>query len=142
MQNETNMVVTAPNAPGTHPDLLPCLEPPAETGRQFDDLPIGIYRYSAAGRFLAANHTLLRMFGCAGIDELNDGAFRESGFTLLIERPELRAKVDREGERKGFESESVLSDGSTFCARESVRAVRARTGEILFYEGTVEAIGQ
>lgn len=115
-------------------------KPDLEVDNLFAELPIGIYRASTNGQILTANNTLVRMFGCVSLEELNNGGFERLGFQLLCQRPELRDRLNGDGEIKGYESEWALTDGPLFFTRENVRAVRDETAQILFYEGTVEEI--
>jgi PAS domain S-box-containing protein len=105
----------------------------------FSELPIGIYRASKNGVVVSANNTLLRMFGCASPQELN-GAFEKLGFLLVCQRPELLDRLSHEGEITGFESESSLRNGRLFWSRENVCVVKDESGQVLFYEGTLEEI--
>src|ERR1700682_2755260 len=92
---------------GSSNNRLDVLSRPFESDRMFDDLygelPIGIYRAAGNGELLAANRTLVRMFGCVSLDDLKNGAVREPGLQLVVERPELRERLNVEGEIKEFE---------------------------------------
>jgi PAS domain S-box-containing protein len=130
----------------TSNERLDVLSSSFETDLQVDDLfgelPIGIYRATSNGQLLAANNTLVRMFGCSSLDELNNRGFEEFGFQLLCQRPELRERLNKDGEIKGHESEWSLTDGRLFFTRENLRAVQDGTAQVLFYEGTVEEVNR
>ena len=104
-----------------------------------DDLPIGVYRALPHGKLLSANKTLLNIFKADSLEELNE-TLATSSFQLLCQRQEFLAQLDSTGEIKGFESESALPDGRRFLTRESVRTLRDESGQILFFDGTLEEV--
>ncbi len=106
-----------------------------------NDLPIGVYRASPHGKILSANKTLLKMFDADSLEELN-AIFETAGFQLVFQRRELSEELNTIGEIKGFESECALPGGRPFLTRESVRTFRDESGQILFYDGTVEELQQ
>jgi PAS domain S-box-containing protein len=105
----------------------------------FSELPIGLYRAANNGQLLYANKTLLQMFRSDSLDELN-AMFEALGFQLLCQRSEFLNRLKDQGEVRGVEEKWSLSDGRTFLSRENVRAVRSETGDVLFYEGTLEEL--
>ncbi|HEV8427880.1 MAG TPA: PAS domain-containing protein, partial [Pyrinomonadaceae bacterium] len=106
----------------------------------FDQLPIGLYRAGNDGRLLWANATLVRMFGCVSVEELNNGIFEALGFQLLCRRPECLVQLNEDDQIKGFESEWSLNDGRLFPTRENLRVIRNDAGQVIFYEGTLEEL--
>jgi len=103
------------------------------------DLPIGVYRASPDGQVISANHTLLRTFNALSLEELNV-IFETLGFQPVCQRRELRDQLNTTAEIRGFESEWTLNDGRLMQTRESVRTVRDVTGQVLFYDGTLEEV--
>jgi PAS domain S-box-containing protein len=106
----------------------------------FDQLPLGLYRAGNDGQLLWANATLVRMFGCVSVEELNNGIFEALGFQLLCRRPECLVQLNKDDEIKGVESEWSLNDGRLFLTRENLRVIRNDAGGAIFYEGTLEEI--
>ena len=104
----------------------------------FENIALGVYRTTPSGRILMANPALVRMLGYTTFEELAqhdvDDRFR----------PDLRSVfkelIETEGRIIGLESALVKKDGTVLYVRESARAVRDDSGNILYYEGTVEDI--
>jgi PAS domain S-box-containing protein len=141
--NKRNMTSNATNtASMTPPDRQPLTERPESVpGNAFSHIPIGIYRANVAGQILAANKSLLRMFDCESLKELN-GILEELGFRLVCQRHEFEEQLKTLGAIRGFESTWSLTDGRTIHSRENVHAVRGESGEVVFYEGTVEEVDE
>ena len=110
-------------------------------GIVFSNLPIGIYRATSTGRIVAANKTLLQMFDSKSLKELND-IFEAPGFHLVCQRKEFQEQLKTVGVIRAFESRSSLHDGRSFHSRENVSVVRGESGEVVFYEGTIEALDE
>ena len=110
-------------------------------GIVFSNLPIGIYRATSTGRIVAANKTLLQMFDSESLKELND-IFEAPGFQLVCQRKEFQEQLKTVGVIRAFESSSSLHDGRSFHSRENVNVVRGESGEVVFYEGTIEALDE
>ncbi|HEY6245348.1 MAG TPA: ATP-binding protein [Pyrinomonadaceae bacterium] len=113
----------------------------ATPGIVFSNLPIGIYRATSTGRIVAANKTLLQMFDSNSLKELND-TFEAPGFHLVCQRKEFQEQLKTVGVIRAFESRSSLHDGRRFHSRENVNVVRGDSGEVVFYEGTIEALDE
>jgi len=111
----------------------------AAAGIVFSNLPIGIYRATNTGRIVAANKTLLQMFDSNSLKELND-IFEVRGFQLVCQRKEFEEQLKTLGVIRAFEARLPLRDGRSFRARENVNVVRGDSGEVVFYEGTIEAL--
>jgi PAS domain S-box-containing protein len=107
----------------------------------FFHLPLGLYRASVTGQIVAANNTLLQMFDCGSLKELN-ALFEEFGFQLVCQRNEFLEQLKTIGFIRGFQSRWSLRDGRTFQSRENVNVVRGDSGEVVFYEGTVETVDE
>jgi PAS domain S-box-containing protein len=110
-------------------------------GIVFSNLPIGIYRATSTGRIVAANKTLLQMFDSKSLKELND-IFEARGFHLVCQRKEFQEQLKTLGVIRAFESSSSLHDGRSFHSRENVNVVRGESGEVVFYEGTIEVLDE
>ena len=108
-------------------------------GIVFSNLPIGLYRAFSTGQIVVANKTLLQMFDSESLKELNEN-FEALGFQLVCQRNEFQEQLKTLGAIRGFESHRSLRDGRSFHYRENVNVVRGDSGEVVFYEGTVEAV--
>jgi hypothetical protein len=105
-----------------------------------ENAPIGIYRTTPAGQILMANPALVRMLGYKDLAELTLRSLEGQDFEPSYPRQEFRERIEREGEVRGLETAWRRRDGSTIFVRESGRAVRGESGEVLYYDGVVEDI--
>jgi diguanylate cyclase (GGDEF)-like protein/PAS domain S-box-containing protein len=109
---------------------------------QFEDLlangPIGIYRVSASGELLMGNPALARMLGYESLEELmaerGDGSFSDAARSRVWQRLENELEIDH------YESEWTTRSGRQVYLREHARGVLNGTGEVVYYEGTLEDI--
>ncbi len=101
----------------------------------YENATIGIYRSALNGKVLMANPTLLKIFSCENLDELQEIKYADPA-TRNIFQNELQKK----GNLFGFESIWKKRDGSIIYIRESARAVKDINDNISFYEGTIEDI--
>ena len=113
----------------------------------FERLPIGAYRSSPDGRQLRANPALVRLNGYANEAELL-AAVADIGVEWYVDptrRALFRQLIERDGEVINFESEVLRHNtrhGSAerLWVRENAYLVRDPTGQVLWFEGTVEDI--
>ncbi|KYK33010.1 MAG: hypothetical protein AYK19_14450 [Theionarchaea archaeon DG-70-1] len=115
-----------------------------ESERQYKDLfenaPIGIYRTTPDGRILMANPALVRMLGYESFEELAQQNLEVDGHEAGYPRSMFKEWLEREGQITGLESAWTRKDGTTLFFRENARAIRDDSGNILYYEGTIEDI--
>ena len=112
-------------------------------GTLFEFLPIGAYRSSPDGRQLRANPALVRLNGfadeaeqLASVRQLDSAWYVEPG-----RRQEFRQQLERDGRLIGFESEIFrYKTRERIWISENAHVVRDASGQVLFYEGTVEEI--
>lgn len=88
----------------------------------FEHTATGIYRTTPDGRILMANPALLTMLGYSSFEELS------------------QKHMERVNKIVGFESRWKKRDGTTLIVSENARSIRERSGNILYYEETVEDI--
>ncbi len=105
----------------------------------FRSLPIGLYRSTVDGRFLDVNGTLTKMLGYASEDELMQIPVADVYWDESERRNWARLLGER-GVVHDFETRLRRKDGSEIWVRENCRAVRSRSGHVVFYEGSVEDI--
>ncbi|MHA2247324.1 MAG: two-component system sensor histidine kinase NtrB [Candidatus Hodarchaeales archaeon] len=106
----------------------------------FEQSPIGVYRTTYSGKFLAANPVLVEMLGYSSFEKLSQKDTEQLGIELDYPRNLFLEKIQKEGEIKGFEGEVTRPDGSSIVIRENAKAIRDSSGTILYFEGTVEDI--
>lgn len=108
----------------------------------FENASEGIFQTTPAGRYLSANPALARIYGYNSSEELIEQI--QDIASQIYTQPSRRAEFVREVEKNGFvsqfESEVYRADGSTIWVSENARGVRSSSGELLYYEGTVEDI--
>ena len=103
----------------------------------------GIFQTSPDGRYLNANLALAKMYGFDTVDELL--ASRTDIEHQLYVDPKQRDRfeelLNRNDKIDHFDSEVYRKNGRKIWISENARAVRdPSTGELLYYEGTVEDI--
>lgn len=101
----------------------------------FDNAVVGLYRSSPEGRLLAANAALARLLGCTSVEEAL--ALPAAGF---YPHPSDRDRWREEIEQVDLlEGEHPLRrvDGRVIWVHDVARAVRDRSGRVLYYEGTL-----
>jgi PAS domain S-box-containing protein len=106
----------------------------------FNNVDIGMYRTRPDGEIVFANPALVEMLGFDSFQALADLNLEEDGFAFQEDRQEFKQKLEEHGQVVGLESVWVRADGSRIYVRESAKAIRDETGEVLFYEGTAEDI--
>ena len=110
----------------------------------FDHLMEGIFQTTEEGRYLMANAALARIYGYASPEELMQSV-TDIGQKLYVEpgrRDEFVRIMQERDTIEDFESQIHRKDGSIIWIAENCRAIRDRTGKVLYYEGTVEDITQ
>lgn len=128
---------------GRYKKVKQALHESEERYRQlFEHIPIGIYRCAPDGLILDANHALLQMLGFPSFADLSACVGKDDSFEANYGRQEFRELLEKFGEIKGLESTWRRKDGRIIHVRENARLTRDVSGEILFYEGTVEDIGE
>jgi diguanylate cyclase (GGDEF)-like protein/PAS domain S-box-containing protein len=103
-----------------------------------ESLPLGIYRTTVGGRFLAVNTAFAAM-----LKSTPDEVLRRSAVDLHVS-PEAReswtAQVEERGRLVGHEIRLRCPDGTFVWVRESVTAARDGHGRIVYFDGVCEDI--
>jgi PAS domain S-box-containing protein len=113
-------------------------------GDIFEHCAWGIFQTTAEGRYLAANPALARIFGYDSPEELMSKV-TDIGRQLYVDpqrRDEFVRAITENGVVRGFESEIYRRDGSTIWISVTCRELRASTGQLLYYEGTVDDVSE
>lgn len=106
----------------------------------FANAPVGLYRTTPDGRVLLANPALVRMLGYESVEELASINLEHEGYYRDFSRQVFREKVEREGESRGFEAIWRRADGTPIVVVENAKAIRNGSGELLYYDGSVEDV--
>jgi two-component system NtrC family sensor kinase len=112
-----------------------------EEGRAFVDRSVyGIYRSTAAGRFLYVNRALVRMLGYESAEELYAIDLTTQLYADPAEREMLvrRVQEDRLGDWTHVRWKT--KDGSIIVIRVVVNSIKDESGAIRFFEGIVEDV--
>jgi PAS domain S-box-containing protein len=108
----------------------------------FENAVEGIFQSAPEGRFIDVNPALAQMMGFQSPEEMIQG-FTDIAYQHYVrpeERARYRALLDRDGVVKGFEAEVYRKDKNSIWISINARAVRDKSGNVLYYEGTVENI--
>ncbi len=110
----------------------------------FENAGEGIFQSTPDGRYITANPALARIYGCDSPEEVT-GKFTDIERQLYVDpvrRNEFLRSIEESGTVSDFESQIYRSDGSIVWISEKARAVRDRSGSVLYYEGLIEDITQ
>jgi diguanylate cyclase (GGDEF)-like protein/PAS domain S-box-containing protein len=108
--------------------------------RSFEGVPMGLYRTTPSGQIIDANSALARILGYPDLASLRN----VNAWDLHLNQS------DRENWQSLLESSSTAEfetqlrrlDGIVIWVRDSVRAVKDRRGQTLFYDGFIEDISK
>jgi two-component system, cell cycle sensor histidine kinase and response regulator CckA len=106
-----------------------------------ENAPIGIFKSTPEGRFLAANPALAAIYGYDSPDDLLK--IEDIGSTLYLdpgEREELKRLLQERGEVVGHEKRQRRRDGTIFWITSNLRAVRDEQGVVRLWEGFISDI--
>lgn len=105
----------------------------------FENAVEGIFRTTPKGQYLRANPALAQMYGYDSPEELTESIINIAGqlYVSPTRRREFIQIIDEQGSVMDFESQIRCHDGKLRWIAENALAVRDRSGEILYYEGSV-----
>jgi len=105
----------------------------------FDGIPAGIYRTTPAGQVEDANLALVQMMGYP--DRNN---YLSTNLSSVYANPGDREKwqslMEKEGIVRDFEVQLRRYDGQIIWANDTARAVKDESGQVQYYEGSIEDI--
>ncbi len=117
------------------------IEKEAEIYRSiFEHTSVGFYRITPEGSVLMANNALTGMLGYSTSEELLH--FNLHDWRKDTAHPILSFfnNITKQDVIPGLESVWLSRDGTPVCARESCKAIRDESGNVIYFEGTVEDI--
>jgi PAS domain S-box-containing protein len=107
--------------------------------RLFEDIPLGVYRTRPDGRILDMNHAGRKLFGFSEDGPL-EGERIQDRYVHLEDRQRFQELIAHEGVVRDFEVQMRRRDGEIIWASNDARAVRDRSGRVVFYEGAFDDI--
>lgn len=108
----------------------------------FENAVEGIFQSSPEGRYLSANPALARLYGYDSPSHLIHSV-RDIARDIYVDAPsreEFLERMGTEGNVQGFEARVRRRDGTILWIAENARTVRGPSGNVLYFEGTVEDI--
>lgn len=108
----------------------------------FENAIEGIFQTTPDGHYITANPALARIYGYSSPEELKSqiSNIRLQLYVDPNQRTEFLKQIQEKGSVWRFESQIYRADGEIVWISENARAVNSETGELLYYEGTVEDI--
>jgi PAS domain S-box-containing protein len=108
----------------------------------FENATEGIFQSTPDGRLIGANPALARMFGYASPEEMMSGVIeiQQQLYVAKEGRATFRNALESQGSIRGFEAENYRKDGGKIWISINARVVRDASGQIRFYEGTIQDI--
>lgn len=120
----------------------------SEAERKFrtivENAATGIYQLTPEGRYISANPALASILGYASSDEFirNITNAHEQIYKDYRDHVEFLRDLDLSDASKNFETRAICKDGSVIWINENSRVVKDDSGNILYYEGSIEDITQ
>jgi two-component system cell cycle sensor histidine kinase/response regulator CckA len=105
----------------------------------FEDIPVGLYRSTAAGHLIDANPAMVSMLGYPSIEALL-AAPATSMYIDPTDRLRRTAQLAGDGAVLDFEVRMRRADGTVIWVKESTHVKRRPDGRVLLYEGVLEDI--
>ncbi|WP_333876012.1 putative bifunctional diguanylate cyclase/phosphodiesterase [Methylobacter sp.] len=110
----------------------------------FENAMEGIYQTSPSGQYLNFNPALARIYGYDSANDLIHG-IRDIQKQLYVDpgkRAEFIALMEKHGHVHNFEAQAYRKNGDIIWITENAREIRNASGDLLFYEGSVEDISE
>jgi PAS domain S-box-containing protein len=104
----------------------------------------GIFQSTPAGVYLSINSAMARIYGYDSPEQFMNSISEISGqvYVEREERDRFVQALEDEGQVLGFESRKRRRDGSIIWVSSNAHAVKDESGNILYFEGSVEDITQ
>ncbi len=110
----------------------------------FENAMEGIFQFSPEGQFLTVNQAFAELMGFSSARELVKSASKGTRqfFPNRDERRAFDQAIRKHGRVRNFRAEALKKDGTKAMVTLNVYEVRDGSGDLQFYEGTVEDITQ
>jgi PAS domain S-box-containing protein len=102
----------------------------------FEGIPVGVWRSTPQGQFLAANPEFLAFHRVATLAEMQRRTHTEM-YVDPNQRDEWRQLLERDGEVRNYELRVRRADGTVAWASITVRETRGHDGRAAYHEGSV-----
>jgi PAS domain S-box-containing protein len=106
----------------------------------FENIPIGLFRCTLDGEFLAANPAFVDKLGFSSFEEMTKINPNELANQREYARNRFLEEIEEKGEVRGLESQFKKPDGSVIYIRENANVIKDNDGSVLYYEGSLEDI--
>lgn len=103
-------------------------------------IPIGLYRTTPDGKILEASSALVEMLGYPDFETLSLVNIDKELYVDVQDRLNEQNLLLEEGLVRDFELRLFRRNGSTIWVRDNVRAIRDESGQVIYYEGSLEDI--
>lgn len=107
----------------------------------FEDAPIGIYRTTREGRVIDANKALVKMLGVPNFETLLDSNVVDF-YCDPKDRQNFIGVLEHAGQVFSLTYQLRRMDGEIIWVQNTARAVKNKTGEVVYYEGVLEDISE
>jgi PAS domain S-box-containing protein len=104
------------------------------------NIPVGIYQTTPEGKVLMANPAMAKILEYNSVEELLNMDLADPGFDLLYNKEDFQNQIKEKDEIIGREDVIRTWNGNIKYIRENARAIRNDSGDIIYYEGTIEDI--
>jgi PAS domain S-box-containing protein len=108
----------------------------------YENVSIGLYRTTPEGKILLANPALVEMLGYSSFSELEKISLIDEVFDPEYPRSEFINRITDDGTVKGYEYIWRKKNKERIYVRENAKAIRDDSGNIKYYEGTIEDISE
>jgi PAS domain S-box-containing protein len=108
----------------------------------FEETPLGLYRSTPSGQFIAANKAFVQLLGAKSFEELQKWNIDDLTKEIEYPRADFARKVAGSNKTETFEFRIKRLDGSYIYIRELSRAVIDIDGSVISYEGSMEDISK
>jgi PAS domain S-box-containing protein len=107
-------------------------------GEFFRHIPVPLYRTTEDGRLIAGNPALASLLGYETVADML-GGLSQVGTVYVdpTQRTRWLEMLEESGVVHEFDVEMRHSDGTTFWAQDTARAIRDETGRLLYFDGAL-----
>jgi PAS domain S-box-containing protein len=105
----------------------------------FEGVPVGLYQSTPEGQFIEVNPAMVKMLGYPDWSALLDISTAEL-YVHSEDRQRWKELISSTGIILNFEAQFYRFDGTIIWARDTAHMVRGSSGQLLYYEGSMEDI--